>query len=73
LENDMTNVTHLPTSAEERALDLPGNASTSEEALRKLSDGLTQAVRHMDDVSLTVDATPGRMVLRFRAVRHRGT
>jgi len=48
-------------------------ASSIAETLSALRVGLQQAVGQMgaDDVTLEVDATPGRLHLKFRAYKHR--
>jgi hypothetical protein len=66
-------VMHLPGRKGERVLDLPASSVSIAETISALRTGLQQAVSHMgaDDVTLELDASAGRLHLRFRAYRHR--
>jgi hypothetical protein len=64
---------HLPSSTvEDRVIALRDKQPVSmTDAFATLSESLTKAAGQMDDVSLEVDASPARLILKFRAYRHR--
>jgi hypothetical protein len=64
----------LPMTERDQAFALPtSGASSIAETLSALRAGMQQAVGQMgaDDLTLEVDATPGRLHLKFRAYKHR--
>jgi hypothetical protein len=55
----------------DQVLALPSAPMTIAETLAELGANLQKAVEKMDDITLDIDAYPGRVHVKLRAYKHR--